>query len=122
MSNQRTLAIVLFIVVGHPEHQAADHDGDLDAEAVDVRVRLEYAFAPDWAGLVELPWRNLSGGTLDGFIENWHDVFNLPNGSRTELPADQLLLDYHTAAATLLHVEESVSGIADIPISAAFWA
>ena len=34
------------------------------------------------ARMIELPWRDLSGGTLDGFIENWHDFFGLPEGPR----------------------------------------
>ncbi|HEX9207024.1 MAG TPA: DUF3187 family protein [Steroidobacteraceae bacterium] len=92
----------------------------LDGEVFETRLHLDHAFGERFALHAELAYRDLSEGSLDGFIENWHDVFNLPNGSRTELPADQLLLDYHTAAATLLHVEESVSGIADIPISVGY--
>jgi hypothetical protein len=59
----------------------------LDGEAQELRVRLEHGVGTRFAVLVELPWRHLSGGSLDGFV--------------------------------LLHVDESSSGIADIPISLA---
>ncbi|NJD32706.1 MAG: DUF3187 family protein [Gammaproteobacteria bacterium] len=96
------------------------HSFTLDAEAVDVRVRLEYAFAPDWAGLVELPWRDLSGGTLDAFIENWHDFFGLPKGPRHHMPQDRLLIEYQQGDKVELRFDESSSGIGDIPIAAGY--
>jgi hypothetical protein len=92
----------------------------LDAETVDVRLRLEHAFGERWGALIELPWRSLSGGTLDGFIENWHDFFGLPEGPRRRMPKDRLLIDYQESGETLLHVEDSASGIADIPLGVGY--
>jgi hypothetical protein len=70
--------------------------------------------------MIELPWRSLSGGSLDGFIENWHDFFGLPEGPRRRMPQDRLLIDYQQSGETLLHIEDSASGIADIPLGAGF--
>lgn len=92
----------------------------LDAETVDIRLRLAYAPWQDWAFMVELPWRNLSGGNLDGFIENWHDFWNLPQGPRKHMPKDQLLIDYQRGGDALLHIEDSGFGIADVPIRAGY--
>lgn len=91
-------------------------DFTLDAETVDVRLRLEYSPWQDWSLMVELPWRDLSGGSLDGFIDNWHDFWNLPQGPRKNMPKDRLLIDYQRDGEVLLHVDDSGSGIADIPI------
>ena len=33
-------------------------------------------------------------GTLDGFIDDWHDFFGLPEGTRPVLPRDQLNIAY----------------------------
>jgi hypothetical protein len=96
------------------------HNYTLDAEAVDVRIRLEHAFGERWAGLVELPWRSLSGGTLDGFIENWHDFFNLPKGPRHHMPQDRLLIQFQQGDTVELQVDKSSSGIADIPVAAGY--
>jgi len=89
----------------------------LDAETVEMRLHLEHSFWPKIAVRAELPWRRVSGGSLDGFIEDWHDFFGLPNGSRDRLPRDELLIEYRVADATLLRFDESTSGVGDIPLS-----
>jgi hypothetical protein len=95
---------------------SGEREFTLDAETVDVRVRLERAFDERWGAMIELPWRSLSGGTLDGFIENWHDLFGLPEGPRKRMPKDRLLIDYQQSGESSLHLEDSASGIADIPL------
>lgn len=93
------------------------HDFTIDAESQDVRLRLEYGISADWAGLIEVPWRNLSGGTLDGFIENWHDLFGLPDGARNHMPQDRLLIEFQGGGEVQLQVDDSASGIADVPVA-----
>ena len=99
---------------------SAERDFTLDAGTVDVRLRVERGFGERWGAMIELPWRSLSGGTLDGFIENWHDFFGLPDGPRKRMPRDRLLIDYQESGETLLHVDDSASGIADIPLGAGY--
>jgi hypothetical protein len=89
----------------------------MDAEVLEVRLHVEHSFWPKVALRAELPWRRVSGGSLDGFIEDWHDFFGLPNGSRDRLPRDELLIEYRVADATLLRFDESASGVGDIPVS-----
>lgn len=101
---------------------SGDYDFTLDAESQEVRLGLEYALASKWAAVIEVPWRNLSGGSLDGFIDNWHDLFGLPQGPRKNMPDDRLLIDYQQDGQTLLHVDDSGSGIADIPIGIGYQA
>lgn len=96
---------------------SGSHEFTIDAESQDVRVRLEYAFTRDWAGLVEVPWRHLSGGTLDGLIENWHELFGLPNGARNHMPDDRLLIEYQEGNEVRLRVDDDASGIADLPLA-----
>jgi hypothetical protein len=93
------------------------HNFTLDAESEDVRLRLERGFGTSWAGLIELPWRHMSGGTLDGFIENWHDFFGLPKGPRHHMPKDRLLIEYQEGDDLHLQVDSSTSGIADVPVA-----
>lgn len=92
----------------------------MDAEVVEVRLHVEHSFWPKIALRAELPWRRVSGGSLDGFIEDWHDFFGLPNGSRDRLPRDELLIEYRVADATLLRFDESASGVGDMPLSAGY--
>jgi hypothetical protein len=99
------------------EDVSSSHDFTVDEESMDLRLRLEYAFASNWAGLVELPYRHLGGGTLDGFIRNWHDLFGLPNGVRDEMPDDRLLIEYQEGGQVRLLVDDNSSGIADVPVA-----
>jgi len=92
----------------------------LDAETVEMRLHLEHSFWPKIAVRAQLPWRRVSGGSLDGFIEDWHEFFGLPNGSRDRLPRDELLIEYRVADATLLRFDESTSGVSDIPLSVGY--
>jgi len=89
----------------------------LDGETLDVRVRAERAVGERFAIQGELAWRQLSGGSLDSLVENWHDLFGLPNGSRDRLPKDALLIEYRADESALLQVEDDTSGIADLPLS-----
>jgi hypothetical protein len=95
---------------------AGSHNFTIDAETQDVRLRLEYAFGENWVGLVEIPWRRLSGGTLDGLIESWHDLFGLPNGTRNDMPRDRLLIVYQQGDEVQLQIDNGASGIADLPV------
>jgi hypothetical protein len=97
-----------------------DYDFTMDAESIEVRLRLEHAMGSQWAVMIEVPWRNLSGGSLDGFIDNWHDLFGLPQGARRDMPDDRLLIDYQRDGEALLRVDDGSSGIADIPIGAGY--
>jgi len=101
---------------------SGDYDFTLDAESQEARLRVEHAVGSQWAAMIELPWRNLSGGSLDGFIENWHDLFGLPQGPRKNMPDDRLLIDYQRDGETLLHLDDGGSGIADIPIGVGYQA
>ena len=89
----------------------------LDGEVFEVRVQAGHAMGDRFAVHGELAWRQLSGGSLDSPVENWHDLFGMPNGARDRLPEDALLIDYRAGESTLLRVEDDTSGLADIPLS-----
>lgn len=99
------------------EDFAGDGNYTLDAEVLELRLHLDHAFSERFALHAELPWRRVSGGSLDGFIDDWHGVFGLPGGSRRRLPEDQLLIEFVQAGTTLLGIDESTSGIGDMPIA-----
>lgn len=102
-------------------HEFSDaYDFTLDGEGRELRLRLEHAIGHRWAVLVEVPWRSLSGGSLDGFVENWHDFFGLPNGSRHNMPRDRYLVEYREGERILLQEDDSSSGIADVPLGVGY--
>jgi len=99
---------------------ASDPTFTLDAEVVEFRLDVEYALSPTISLRAELPWRQVSGGSLDGFIDDWHHIFGLPTGSRERLPQDQFLIDYSVGGESLLHLDQDTSGIGDVPLEAGY--
>ena len=89
----------------------------INRQSQELRLEVGHGVSDKFAVRVELPWRRLSGGSLDGAIESWHSLWGLPNGSRDSVPRNQLLIDYSVGETSLLHVEQSSSGIGDIPLS-----
>jgi Protein of unknown function (DUF3187) len=89
----------------------------LDGEVFEARVQAKHALGERFAVQGQLAWRQLSGGSLDSLVESWHDLFNLPNGSRNRLPEDALLIEYRSGGSTLLQVDDETSGLADLPLA-----
>jgi len=102
------------------EDFSTDNNYTLDAEVFELRLHFDHAFGDRFALHAELPWRRVSEGSLDGFIDDWHGVFGLPGGSRRRLPEDQLLIEFRQGSATLLRIDESTSGIGDIPVAVGY--
>jgi len=99
------------------DESSGDGTYTLDAEVFEVRLHVVHAISERFAVHAELPWRQVSEGSLDGFIDDWHGVFGLPGGSRRRLPENELLIEFREGDATLLRFDESASGIGDIPIA-----
>jgi len=95
----------------------SDPSFTLDGETQEFRAEFDYSIAEKFAVRVEVPWRHLSGGSLDGFISNWHSFFGLPYGERHDVPPDQLLISYSEHGNELLHIDQAGSGIADFPVA-----
>jgi hypothetical protein len=62
---------------------------------------------------VEVPFIRHSGGSLDGLIENWHEVFGLPNGGRGDMQSDRLTYAWISGVTTHANLQSSTSGMGD---------
>ena len=89
----------------------------MDGEGQELRLEIVHGFTDALAVRAELPWRHLSGGSLDGLVDNWHELWGLPHGDRDKVPRDQLHIEYGEGENVLLRVDDSASGLADIPVS-----
>jgi hypothetical protein len=88
----------------------------VDAESFTLDVALLYR-AGDWRFRAALPatWRG--AGTLDGFIDGWHDVFGLPDGNRPQVPRDSYSIVYERTGFAPISVE-SGSSLGDLQLEA----
>ena len=56
-------------------------------------------------------------GSLDSFIEDWHDTFGLPQGGRNVAPHNQLTYRYQRNGVTELLLTEPESGVGDVRLT-----
>jgi hypothetical protein len=94
-----------------------DREFTLDGEVQELRLQATHPLGARFALHGELAWRRLDAGSLDGFIDDWHSALGLPDGSRGQLPADSLLLEYRVVDGPSWRVDSATSGIADIPVA-----
>lgn len=98
----------------------SDESVELDGESQRVELAFTHGLGNGWEVGVALPWIRHSGGTLDGFIEDWHDTFGLPDGDRPDARRDQLRFRYARAGRTEIDFDDGASGIGDVRLNAAY--
>lgn len=90
-------------------------DGETHRLSLIFRQGLAHGF--EWG--VELPYLSHSGGFMDNFIEDWHQIFGLPQGNRLSTPPNQINYRYSRNGAELVNVSRSTKGVGDIRLSTA---
>lgn len=71
----------------------------------------------NWLTQITVPLLANEGGQLDSLIEDWHDLFGLPQGKRDRFPRDQLEIVYRRDGETVYSQTESSSGLGDISLA-----
>ena len=88
----------------------------IDVENYRYELGLRYR-QDNWLGQVDIPLVANSGGELDGPIENWHDLFGLPQGDRDKMPRDEINVAYARDGIVEYSQDKSSSGLADISLA-----
>jgi hypothetical protein len=65
----------------------------------------------------EIPFLRYVSGRFDGFIEDWHSFFGLPQGNRDKNPNGRYGVDYANGSGSFLTAEEDGMHLADIPVT-----
>ena len=63
----------------------------LDGETLNTELSIDYGLGNKAELTLVVPYSKHIGGNLDGFIENWHSFFDLPDGGRRHSPKNRLL-------------------------------
>ena len=88
----------------------------VDGETWRQALALRRGFGGGWEAMLELSVVSHAPGVFDGFIENWHDFFHLPQGGRDTAPRDRLAIRYHKGGRARVDVTESVTSLGDIAL------
>ena len=99
---------------------AVENRGDesiiLDGETYRADLNWRYGLGAFEVGL-NLPVISHQAGGMDGFIEDWHDAFNLPEGDRIDYPKDQLRYAYQQGDQVLLDMQDNGEGLGDVSLA-----
>jgi len=98
-----------------------DESKDAEVLLIDVEnYRYDFSMAyqtDNWRVNVSLPFITNDNGSLDGLIEEWHDIFGLPQGGRTENADDQINLLYTRDGNIVFQQDSADSDLGDIALS-----
>lgn len=92
----------------------------IDGETHRFTLSFRYGVTDRWEVGVEIPYVKHTGGSLDGFIEGWHNFWGLPNGGRGDAENDQLAFLYQRQGANPVGLQKSASGPGDIRLNFAY--
>lgn len=90
---------------------------EVDSETSRHELRLEYGLNDDWDLRLEVPFIGVEAGSLDGFINDFHQALGFPEGSRPSRQDDQMKIRYDRNGQTLLDITQSQSGVGDASLS-----
>lgn len=68
------------------DEQSRDWSALVDMEMTVIELALEYGVTQRLSIGAQIPFVSMSNGFLDGFLENFHDAFGLPNYGRGDRP------------------------------------
>jgi hypothetical protein len=97
--------------------QSAREELVADAESREWRIDLQHSISERVAVRVQLPYRIIDGGTLDGFIDDWHQFFGQSEGDRPLFGKNALLIDYRRDSAIRLRIDEEITSVGDLQIA-----
>ena len=80
----------------------------LDGETARLRLDWRQGFARGWEWSAGVPILRQGGGFLDGWIQDWHGWFGLPNGGREFAADNQYHYQYIRGGTTLM--DETMAG------------
>lgn len=89
----------------------------LDGESYRFNLILKAGLPDGFEAGIELPWLSYGGGTIDGFIEEWHRFFGLPDGGRGSAPNNRLRYRYSRSGVPRLEISDAHSGIGDLMLT-----
>lgn len=91
----------------------------MDFESYHLRFALLYGLNENWALKLDIPYIYYGSGFLDSTVDNWHDIFGLPEGNRPDVSNNQFNIFYGRDGKTVIDLDESGGGLGDIQFAVA---
>lgn len=88
----------------------------MDGELLRTTLRADLALGHGLSLQLQLPTVHATGGFLDGFIIDWHDVFGLPDQNRTTSPRNQFEVTARRDGNVVYRLDNTDLALLDVPI------
>ncbi len=109
----------VYLTSAFQNNQQSNETLILDVE--NYRYDFSVAYQQDkWRLSATLPFIFNEDGSFDGAIEDWHDLFGLPQGGRTSRPNNQLDIIYTRNGETFFSQTQPTNDIGDIAVSLSY--
>jgi hypothetical protein len=89
----------------------------LDGETSRLRLAYRRGLGGGWDFGIEVPLLDRGGGFLDGWIQDWHGWFGLPNGGREFSASGQYRYYYERDGVVLIDETRGGSGVGDVELT-----
>jgi len=89
-----------------------------DGETTRFALTLGYGLTENFDISIEVPYLWHQSGSLDSLIDEWHDIFGFPEGSRRSRERDRLEFSYTDSQSTPIGLTDNSDGIGDIRLMA----
>ena len=90
----------------------------VDGETTRFALTLGYGLAENFDISIEVPYLWHQSGSLDSLIDEWHDIFGFPGGSRQSRERDRLEFLYADSQSIPVGLTDNTDGIGDIRLMA----
>ncbi|MCW9055356.1 MAG: DUF3187 family protein, partial [Gammaproteobacteria bacterium] len=94
----------------------------IDIETHRLNLIFDAATQQDWMLRIQVPLIKHYGGFMDKWIDDYHDLFNLPEGVRPSYSQNQISVHYELNGSTYLDVQQEQTGLGDISLQTAYQA
>lgn len=116
-----TLNLVSYSEIETAQGLGPGPDGiELDGETYHALLSFEHNFTRRWEVGVKVPYLHHSGGFMDSTVDEFHDLFGLPEGDRPNQGQDELLFAKQEAGQTPFRLDDSTGGIGDVRLNSRF--
>ena len=91
----------------------------LDYEAYRFNFSYQYGLNQNWNVKVDVPIVHQGGGVFDSSIDDWHQLWGLSRGKRTDVKNNQYDVRYGYQSQSLIDINKSSTTLGDIQLAAA---
>lgn len=91
----------------------------IDVETTTFLLSLEHGFSERWSAGLEVPLLHQDGGFLDTIIDDYHDLFGLPDGGRESRSSNEVFVAWSEGRTLRRSLGASASSVGDVRVHVA---